>query len=259
MIMKKIIKSWVTNPRGSKDSYRKKTMKKIKKEGDGGSFGNGGGTVFTSANSGIFTPTYSERGAVKHQKRKKKTSGIERLGDFVNDNSPQKKMSKADSNMKPLVDLIKWVTLELRKDDTKRFRQQTSGETINEQIPRIDWKKDKEENNELTTYENPVEFEAEPDDKSDLKQNDETNRIKTLDDNKKKDDEEPKDAGNASLTAPGGLNVQLAMPSAGIEYDALHQGGAKDLKRGKVRAEEKKENSIFKNVLKRLEKIISTE
>jgi len=62
--------------------------------GDGGGGGAlaGGGTVFTSTNSGIFNPTYGGNGAPK---KKKKKSGIERLAQFVTNNSPQKKMVKA--------------------------------------------------------------------------------------------------------------------------------------------------------------------
>ena len=63
--------------------------KSINKE-DGGMAG--GGTVFTSTNAGVFTPTYGGQ-AVQRKKRKKK--GIERLGLFIDDLSPQKKMSKA--------------------------------------------------------------------------------------------------------------------------------------------------------------------
>ena len=63
--------------------------KSINKE-DGGMAG--GGTVFTSTNAGVFTHTYGGQ-AVQRKKRKKK--GIERLGLFIDDLSPQKKMSKA--------------------------------------------------------------------------------------------------------------------------------------------------------------------
>ena len=63
--------------------------KSINKE-DGGMAG--GGTVFTSTNAGVFTPTYGSQ-AVQRKKRKKK--GIERLGLYLDDMSPQKKMQKA--------------------------------------------------------------------------------------------------------------------------------------------------------------------
>lgn len=58
--------------------------------GDGGGGLAGGGTVFTSTNSGIFSPTHGGNG-----KKTKKKSGIERLAQFVTNNSPQKKMVKA--------------------------------------------------------------------------------------------------------------------------------------------------------------------
>tara|TARA_R110000824_G_scaffold377944_3_gene569342 strand:- start:850 stop:1380 length:531 start_codon:yes stop_codon:yes gene_type:complete len=137
-------KSWITNPRGSKDAKRKT----IRKEGDGG-FGEGGGTVFTSDNAGVFTPTHSERGP---QKKKKKATGIERLGDFLTDNSPERKMVKEASLA---TELIKWVTEEFRKEDKTHFRQQTSGDTINQhpEVPRIDWKKDKKEITRKNTVE----------------------------------------------------------------------------------------------------------
>ena len=44
-------------------------MTDIKKEnGDGGGFGDGGGTVFTSTDAGIFTPTH---GGGKKKKKKR--------------------------------------------------------------------------------------------------------------------------------------------------------------------------------------------
>ena len=82
-----------------------------------GSFGNGGGTVFTSTNSGIFSPTYGGGGK---KKKKKKKSAVEKLGDFVTDNSPEKKMVKEYKNRETVF---------------------PSGETINPQIPRVDYKK----------------------------------------------------------------------------------------------------------------------
>ena len=74
----KFSKSWITNPRGQDDSYKKKDQakshsnKSIRKEGDGGGFGEGGGTVFTSQDTGVFTPTYGSRAERKKRKRKRK-------------------------------------------------------------------------------------------------------------------------------------------------------------------------------------------
>ena len=87
-------KSWITNPRGSKDSKRKNN---IIKEGDGGgngSFGDSGGTVFTSSDAGIFTPTHTDRAK---RSKKRKSTGISRLGDFITDHSPERKMRKSNN------------------------------------------------------------------------------------------------------------------------------------------------------------------
>jgi len=54
-----------------------------KEEGGGEGFS---GTVFTSTNAGIFNPTFGEK--------KKKKTGVERLNDFVTDNSPMKLSQK---------------------------------------------------------------------------------------------------------------------------------------------------------------------
>lgn len=153
----KFTKSWITKPRGSLESKRKG---RIYKEGGGvatsGSFGDGGGTVFTSTNSGIFSPTYGDNG----RRNKKKKSGIERLASFVSGNSPSKKMVK---------DFISFAKKQLIKDETK-FRQQTSGEDINPQTKEIEGRR------------NPVEFDAEPDKDTDIEQKDVEQKIRSIDD-----------------------------------------------------------------------------
>lgn len=73
-----------------------------KEDGGGdGAFGDGGGTVFTSTNAGIFNPTHGETRRVK---AKKKRSGIERLGVFLTDGSPEKKMKKKATVLKEWVE-----------------------------------------------------------------------------------------------------------------------------------------------------------
>ena len=79
-------KSWITNPRGQNDSYKKAKKKDLQKENGGGaatsgSFGGGAGTVLTSQDSGVFTPS---------------------------------------------VNLIKWVQTELQKDNIKFKQQSSS-------------------------------------------------------------------------------------------------------------------------------------
>jgi hypothetical protein len=250
-----VSKSWMTNPRGSENSYREdhddtgyKKVKTLKKEGDGGGdggFGDGGGTVFTSANAGIFTPTYSDRSTRRKRKNKDK-SGIERIGDFITDNSPERKMEKA------VVELVKWVTIELRKDANKHFRQQTSGETINSQPPRLDWKKGNREITETTN--NPSEFEGHPDKQAAISQNNTTRRIKQLDDEDESD--RPKDTGSASVAAPAGVNIKLAWESGGIEADELHRGGDKDKLQGHVidSKDSSKGDDFIEELFKEIEK-----
>jgi len=187
-------------------------MKKVKKED--GSFGDQGGVAFTSTDSGIFSPTYGRHKAPK--KKTKRKTGIGRLADFLTDNSPEQKMKK--SNTKPLVDLISWVTLELRKESNSRFTQQNSGSSINDQTPRIDWEKKKEESPEDTNVE-PSEFDAKPDEQAALKQNDEIKRIKQLDDSQDDKGNDPNDTGKASTAAPAGLNITLDTPADELDSD----------------------------------------
>jgi len=113
--------------------------KSISKEGGNGGGGNGGGngggsfgggTVAVSSDSGFFTPTYG--GGGKRKKRRKKT-GIDKLSDFVTNNSPERKaMEKSE-----IVDFIAWV----EKEYKNRATVFSSGDSINRQIPRIDYKK----------------------------------------------------------------------------------------------------------------------
>ena len=196
-------------------------MTDIKKEGDGGGFGDSGGTAFTSTDAGIFTPTYSDRGKRKKNNEKKRT-GVDRLADFITDNSPERKMQKAE-DLIAVTELIKWVTVELRKGD-KHFRQQTGGENMSNLTPRIEWTKG---NKELPKENSYSEFDAHPSTQTDVDQNAETDRIKQLD-----------DEDNANNTPTQSLNVKLAMPSAAVQYDSLGQGGSKDTKRyGEIEGE----------------------
>tara|TARA_R110000824_G_scaffold398967_1_gene603695 strand:+ start:203 stop:820 length:618 start_codon:yes stop_codon:yes gene_type:complete len=187
-------------------------MKNVKKED--GSFGDQGGVAFTSTNSGIFSPTY---GKYKTPKKKLKgKTGVGRLADFLTENSPEQKMKK--SNAKPLVDLINWVTLELRKESSSRFTQQNSGTSINDQPPRLDWEKKKEESPEDTNVE-PSEFDASPDEQAALKQNDEVKRIKQLDGKPSESGNAPSDAGQASMATPAGLSMQIDTPADELDSE----------------------------------------
>jgi len=252
------LKAWITNPRGSEDSYKKK---KLKKENGGGGFGDGGGTVFTSSDAGVFTPTHSERGKRKKNDSKKRT-GIDRLADFVDDNSPERKMSKMSPSFS--LELVNWVTEELRKAQQNQlsgqnatpkkgnFTQQNSGETINNQPPRVDWKK--KDDDIPDDKDDVMEFDAETDKQAAVAQNMETDRIKQLDDDD--ESEKPKDTGRSGETAPAGVDVQLAYESGGYQSDSLHQGSDKDLEQGDVDDPEdkNKDDEFVENFLKSLQK-----
>ena len=241
--------AWITNPRGSTDSYNNK--KKLKKEGTGLG-GDGGGTVFTSSDAGVFTPTHSERGTRKKNDKKKRT-GIDRLADFVDGNSPERKMVKATPSFS--LELVNWVKDELRKTEQSQmsgqgaipqkgnFRQQKSGETINSQPPRLlNGQNFYQKDDELPEDKDAVvEFDSEPDDTTAVEQNRETDRIKELYDDEEKD--RPNDTGGTDMASPEGItgvspNIRLAVPHSergtGYESDALHQGGSKDKERGQV-------------------------
>ena len=237
---KDFYKSWVTNPRGQDDSY-KKEKKKLRKEGDGGgatsgSFGDGGGTVFTSTNAGIFTPTHG--GGGKKQKAKKKT-GVDKLADFISDNSPERKMQKSSPDF--IVNLIDWVRLELRKEDSRKvekvFRQQTSSTAINDQTKQTDGLR------------NPVEFDAHPDDQADVEQKDMERKIKMLDDDEDSKGDKPQNTGTASQAAPAGLDIRLRWES-GVPQDDLATGGDKDEDQGEIEElEEETAETPFQKLL----------
>ena len=105
-----------------KKKERGEPTSSIEKEGDGGGDGGagalaGGGTVFTSTNAGIFTPTHGGRGSSKEEPRKKrKSTGIERLGRFLTDGSPEKLKGVEKSEVLNLTELLNEVRLDLRKE-----------------------------------------------------------------------------------------------------------------------------------------------
>ena len=262
--------AWITNPRGSTDSYHNK--KKLKKEGAG--LGDGGGTAFTSADAGVFTPTFSERGTRKKNDEKKRT-GVDRLADFVNENSPERKMVKYTQTFS--LDLVNWVTKELRKTEQSQmsgqgaipqkgnFRQQKSGETINSQPPRlVNGKNFYQKDEELPEDKDAVvEFDSEPDDTAAVEQNRETDRIKELYD--EEENAKPKDTEGTDMASPEGItgvspNIRLDVAnnlyeSGGTESDELHQGGKKDLERGVVDdpSDEHEDEEFVKSFIEELE------
>jgi hypothetical protein len=208
-------------------------LEKLLKENGGGggaatsgSFGGGAGTVFTSQDTGVFTPSYGGRSERKKRwdknRKGKKRSGVERLGLFITDQSPERKMQKELTSS--TVDLIKWVQDELKKDDVK-FRQQTSSTSMNDQTKQTDGLR------------NPVLYDAEPDKEADVAQKDVEDRIRSLDDSENIKNNKADEKGDAGQVAPAGLSVQLSYGS-GTETGPTVAGGYRDLDAGKIDAEE---------------------
>jgi|TARA_R110000824_G_scaffold199888_3_gene383871 hypothetical protein len=126
----------------------KKLNPEIIKE-DGGSSGDGlSGTVFTSTDAGIFNPTFGEK------KKNKKKSGIERLNDFVTDNSP----------LKLNVEKQEWAS--------------TGGQFGHHGPVRIDWEKRKLDEEDVQQMQ---EYEGHPDKDAATFQDDKTRHIEDID------------------------------------------------------------------------------
>jgi len=180
-------------------------LQKIFQKEDGGSDGGGalagGGTVFTSTNAGIFTPTHGGNG--KDKKEKKKKTGIERLGQFLTDNSPEKKMVK--SSVFNLTNLINEVRLELRKDDEKRQTPFNSKPTPDDPPQVVE--RGKQDKNKKSLPEDPNLV---------YQQNMTTKEQKRImNEDKNKDGSDPH-------------TLLMAWGSGGVDVDELHRGGKKD-------------------------------
>ena len=205
------------------DDYKKSHHdKSMRKEGDGGGFGDGGGTVVTSSDTGFFTPTYGGNG---RRRGKRKRSGLDRMADFLTDNSPERKMVTKSM----VANFTNWVNKEYKTNSTVF----SSGDSINPQPPRIRWHKRSDE--EYTDgIDNVVEFDAEPDDTVVTEQNDMENKIKRLDNKNDIKSNDAPEQGDASQAAPAGLPVQLTDWGSGPEKGPLVTGGYKDKKKGRV-------------------------
>ena len=141
------------------------------KEDGGGGFGGdaGAGTVFTSTDSGVFTPTYGESSAkrrtrVLRDKRKKKT-GVERLGAWLTDFSPEKKsISKStptDFALDVLVNVVKEYKMKDPKLRNKVDTKLPENETVTNYRPKIlDWKKRDDDNAGALTYAKALDTES---------------------------------------------------------------------------------------------------
>ena len=198
----------------SNDNKRKKVLKKEGDGGggDGGSFGGGEGTVFTSENAGIFTPTHTDRG--KRRKRRSPT-GVDRLNDFITERSPERKMQNSFATQ-----LVEWATIALRKYD--------DSDTVDDNTWKPAAKKYSESlSSEREPLKNPIEFDASPSKTAATDQKAEEARIKQLDEEENKDDATP-ETGQASEASPAGLNIQFGYDARGKQDDELARGGQQD-------------------------------
>lgn len=139
---------------------------------------NGGfsGTVFTSTNSGIFTPTYGSSKSTRKRKKKiddkkrgqglisaTKKSGVEKLQRWMSDKSPVKKIKK----------------------DIKKSNETNTGSEVHNPM-RIDWKKRHEESEDPKFVERAGKDEKEQD-SSVIEQNNFERKVTEMDkDNKRK-------------------------------------------------------------------------
>ena len=177
----------------------------IEKE-DGGGDGDGegtSGTVFTSTNAGIFTPTYG--GNKTKPKDKKKSTGIERLGRFLTDGSPVKLKNVEKSAVLNLATLLDEVRLDLRKEK----KQVPYGSTPTEDDP----PQMVERNDTSDEAQEPKKQVKMP------KSEEEIRRDKLMDEEKQRNNEN---------IEPHVLNLQQ-WGSGNVESDSLKRGGKDDI------------------------------
>ena len=185
---------------GSHNQVNRKTriIEDMLKEGEGSGEGGalaGGATVFTSTNAGIFNPTYGGNGKKRRVRSKKKRTGIERLGVFLTDGSPEKKMRKDISKQ-----LQEWVIASAQHMEA----------LSKEEPPKV------------------VEREGHPDKLAAVKQKDIEQKISTLDEASKQSSEQIESHGNV---APHIADVTLSkQPQAfgNPQDDELKRGSKKD-------------------------------
>ena len=164
-------------------SFPDRSEKELSKEdgGGGGGFGGdaGAGTVFTSSDTGVFTPThgrYSKRKGsqssanyrtqvARNKKKFKKRTGVERLASWMKDFSPQKKSLSKSAPLDFALELLQDVSKEYRmKDPNLRNKVDTKypqNETLSNVRPKIiDWKKKDDDNAGALTYAKALDTES---------------------------------------------------------------------------------------------------
>ena len=242
----------------------------ISKEGDGG-------TVFTSSDAGIFTPTHGGGGRHQQHKKKKRT-GIEKVAAFMDDKSPHVFSKSVD-------ELNEFLNKSAFPSDNFESQNRMNNPK------RIDWKKKKADDTEKAvahTHNPPMQFykdrgtsyasvaggpaDQEPkyversknksgdkekwDEYTVAHQEDMEKKIRGYDkESKKKHNDPDEPPGHALGGAAGqidysGLNKQESWTRDGAQgvQDALHRGGDKDKIARRKNEKEEEEHPILKEM-----------
>jgi len=209
----------------------------LRKE-NGGGFNGSSGTVFTSTNSGIFTPTYGSSKSTRKRKKKirdkrskgqglisaKKRSGVERLQRWMTDRSPVKKLKKD-------VEISKGNQSGLLTGSSSGYQTQPVNNPM-----RIDWQKPhkdmiRHEENDPPKYVERGEDNDKKQNLSVIEQNDFERKVTEMDDdNKRKTRGRDTKELDAEVSATAGI-VQLSkQPSkfGNPQDDELLRGAKKD-------------------------------
>jgi hypothetical protein len=160
------------------------SKKELSKEDGGGGGGFGGdasaGTVFTSSDTGVFTPTYGRNSkrksskssanyrtqVARNKKKFKKRTGVERLAAWMEDFSPQKKSLSKSAPFDFALQLLQEVSKEYRMQDPNLRNKIDAKYPSNESRPGgyrpkiIDWKKKDEDNAGALTYAKALDTES---------------------------------------------------------------------------------------------------
>ena len=203
---------------------------KLLKEGaaTSGSFGDGGGTVFTSTDSGIFTPTFGGGGSKKRRphirKPKHKKTGIERLDSFLREFSPiPKSVEKSKLTSHALVQLF---------NSIRKAEYPTRGYGGNLGRKQLDWKKpnSNEEPPKVSEFKGEINHEEDEQDESAvIEQKDMEQKIRNLDAKSRKEgrDQAAEDE-VISANAPDIVTLKGMSPSIDSS-NPYKRGGKKDL------------------------------
>ena len=215
---------------------------KLTKEDGGGD----GGTVFTSSDAGIFTPTYGGGGVHRQQRKHKKRTGVEKAASFMDDRSPHvfsKEVSKLEAFLNKTAFPSDNFEAQNRMNNPKRldWRKKKADDTqhsvAHNHLPEGQFYK-----NDIQKDEPPQYVERGQNKSIDREkwaeytlahQDDMEKRIRGYDKESKRKHGDPDEppagqmGGSAGQIEYGGISKQEGYGSAGQD-DELHRGGNRD-------------------------------